>query len=84
MAGVFTLIISLSFIYTLYLQIFSTNSKKTLIFAKDDNHATEIVDVAKDVFKSEFEKETIPEKFVQKIYKRGQCFISIALTVVFI
>lgn len=34
MAGVFTLIISLSFIYTLYLQIFSTNSKKTLIFAK--------------------------------------------------
>ena len=45
---------------------------KTLIFAKDDNHATEIVDVAKDVFKSEFEKETIPEKFVQKItYSAG-------------
>ena len=40
---------------------------KTLIFAKDDNHATEIVDIAKDVFKPEFENDTIPEKFVQKI-----------------
>ena len=45
---------------------------KTLIFAKDDNHATEIVDIAKDVFKSEFENEAIPEKFVQKItYSAG-------------
>lgn len=40
---------------------------KTLIFAKDDNHATEIVDIAKDVFKPEFENDAIPEKFVQKI-----------------
>lgn len=45
---------------------------KTLIFAKDDNHATEIVDIAKDVFKSEFEDDAIPEKFVQKItYSAG-------------
>ncbi len=45
---------------------------KTLIFAKDDNHATEIVDIAKDVFKSEFENDAIPEKFVQKItYSAG-------------
>ena len=45
---------------------------KTLIFAKDDNHATEIVDVAKDVFKVEFENKAIPEKFVQKItYSAG-------------
>lgn len=45
---------------------------KTLIFAKDDNHATEIVDIAKDVFKPEFENNAIPEKFVQKItYSAG-------------
>lgn len=45
---------------------------KTLIFAKDDNHASEIVDIAKDVFKTEFENEAIPEKFVQKItYSAG-------------
>ena len=40
---------------------------KTLIFAKDDNHATEIVDVAKEVFKDEFELGEVPENFVQKI-----------------
>lgn len=45
---------------------------KTLIFAKDDNHATEIVDIAKDAFKCEFENDAIPEKFVQKItYSAG-------------
>ena len=45
---------------------------KTLIFAKDDNHATEIVDIAKDVFKCEFENDAMPEKFVQKItYSAG-------------
>ena len=45
---------------------------KTLIFAKDDNHATDIVDIAKAVFKTEFENEAIPEKFVQKItYSAG-------------
>lgn len=38
-----------------------------MIFAKDDNHATEIVDIAKNVFKPEFENDAIPEKFVQKI-----------------
>ena len=27
---------------------------KTLIFAKDDNHATEIVDMTKEVFQNEF------------------------------
>lgn len=45
---------------------------KTLIFAKDDNHATEIVDMAKEVFKGEFENGKVPEHFVQKItYSSG-------------
>lgn len=45
---------------------------KTLIFAKDDNHATEIVDIAQEVFKTEFENNALPENFVQKItYSAG-------------
>lgn len=40
---------------------------KTLIFAKDDNHATEIVEAVKDVFGPEFESDEVPEHFVQKI-----------------
>ena len=45
---------------------------KTLIFAKDDNHATEIVEGVKDVFCDEFEDGQIPEHFVQKItYSSG-------------
>lgn len=40
---------------------------KTLIFAKDDNHATQIVEVAKQVFGAEFEDGVVPEHFVQKI-----------------
>lgn len=40
---------------------------KTLIFAKDDNHATQIVEVAKEVFGEEFEDGIVPEHFVQKI-----------------
>ncbi|NWO20657.1 DEAD/DEAH box helicase family protein [Oribacterium sp. oral taxon 102] len=45
---------------------------KTLIFAKDDNHASEIVEGVKDVFKSEFDNEEVPEHFVQKItYSSG-------------
>ena len=45
---------------------------KTLIFAKDDNHATEIVEGVKDVFKDEFENHECPEHFVQKItYSSG-------------
>lgn len=45
---------------------------KTLIFAKDDNHATEIVNVAKEVFGSVFEGGVVPENFVQKItYSSG-------------
>lgn len=45
---------------------------KTLIFAKDDNHATEIVDIAEEVFKIEFENNELPENFVQKItYSAG-------------
>ena len=40
---------------------------KTLIFAKDDYHATQIVDVAKQVFGEEFEDGVTPEHFVQKI-----------------
>lgn len=45
---------------------------KTLIFAKDDNHATEIVKMVKEVFKNEFPNKEIPENFVQKItYSAG-------------
>ena len=40
---------------------------KTLIFAKNDHHATEIVEAVKDVFKSEFPTGAVPEHFVQKI-----------------
>ena len=40
---------------------------KTLIFAKDDNHATEIVNMTKEVFWNEFENGKVPENFVQKI-----------------
>lgn len=40
---------------------------KTLIFTKNDNHATEIVEAVKDVFKSEFPNNEVPEHFVQKI-----------------
>lgn len=40
---------------------------KTLIFAKDDNHATQIVAVAKEVFAEEFDDGALPEHFVQKI-----------------
>lgn len=45
---------------------------KTLIFAKDDNHATQIVNIVKEVFKENFENKEVPEKFVQKItYSAG-------------
>ena len=45
---------------------------KTLIFAKDDNHATEIVEIATEVFKVEFDGGVLPENFVQKItYSAG-------------
>ena len=40
---------------------------KALIFAKNDNHATEIVEAVKDVFKGEFPNNEVPEHFVQKI-----------------
>ena len=40
---------------------------KTLIFAKNDNHATEIVEAVKEVFKDNFENGEVPEHFVQKI-----------------
>ncbi|MBQ3757602.1 MAG: DEAD/DEAH box helicase family protein [Oscillospiraceae bacterium] len=40
---------------------------KTLIFAKNDQHATKIVEVAKEVFGTEFEGGAVPEHFVQKI-----------------
>ncbi|MCR5344884.1 MAG: DEAD/DEAH box helicase family protein [Lachnospiraceae bacterium] len=44
---------------------------KTLIFAKDDNHATEIVDIVREVFKPEF-NGNVPKNFVQKItYSAG-------------
>lgn len=45
---------------------------KTLIFAKDDHHATEIVNIVKEVFAENFEDNIVPEKFVQKItYSAG-------------
>ena len=45
---------------------------KTLIFAKDDNHATQIVDCAKKVFGEKFPNGEVPENFVQKItYSAG-------------
>ena len=40
---------------------------KTLIFAKDDNHAKQIVEICKEVFKEKFSNKVIPDKFVQKI-----------------
>ena len=40
---------------------------KTLVFAKDDNHATQIVEIARQVFGEEFEGGAVPERFVQKI-----------------
>lgn len=44
---------------------------KTLIFAKDDNHATQIVKSAKEVFGEKFGGE-VPDKYVQKItYSAG-------------
>lgn len=45
---------------------------KTLIFAKDDNHASEIVDRVKEVFAEDFDNGKVPESFVQKItYSAG-------------
>lgn len=45
---------------------------KTLIFAKNDNHATEIVEVAKEVFGELFDSSEVPEHFAQKItYSSG-------------
>ena len=45
---------------------------KTLIFAKDDHHATEIVEQCKKVFGEKFESGEVPEGFVQKItYSAG-------------
>ncbi len=45
---------------------------KTLIFAKDDNHATQIVECAKKVFAEKFQSGEVPETFVQKItYSAG-------------
>lgn len=40
---------------------------KTLIFAKDDNHATEIVKIVAKVFGEKFHDGKVPEHFVQKI-----------------
>lgn len=45
---------------------------KTLIFAKSDKHADEIVKAVKEVFKEKFADEQLPEDFVQKItYSAG-------------
>lgn len=45
---------------------------KTLIFAKDDNHATQIAEMAKKVFGECFKENKVPNNFVQKItYSAG-------------
>lgn len=45
---------------------------KTLIFAKNDKHADEIVGVAKEVFGEKFNNNEVPDGFVQKItYSAG-------------
>ena len=45
---------------------------KTLIFAKDDNHATQIVNTVKTVFEEKFDNSILPDEFVQKItYSAG-------------
>ena len=40
---------------------------KTLIFAKNDKHADEIVSAVKEVFGEKFSTNCVPDKFVQKI-----------------
>ena len=40
---------------------------KTLIFAKDDNHAKQIVEICEEVFKEKFTNNVLPNGFVQKI-----------------
>ena len=40
---------------------------KTLIFAKDDNHAKVIVKICEEVFREKFENKKLPKGFVQKI-----------------
>ena len=45
---------------------------KTLIFAKDDNHADQIVKIARKVFGEKFDYGQLPENYVQKItYSAG-------------
>ena len=45
---------------------------KTLIFAKSDKHADEIIEAIKDVFKEKFDGKDIPDGFAQKItYSAG-------------
>lgn len=45
---------------------------KTLIFAKNDNHATKIVEIAQKVFAEKFPNGKVPDNFVQKItYSAG-------------
>lgn len=45
---------------------------KTLIFAKDDHHASKIVSIVEEVFSENFKDGKWPEKFVQKItYSAG-------------
>lgn len=40
---------------------------KTLIFAKNDNHATQIVEAVKKVFAEKFNDNRVPDNFVKKI-----------------
>lgn len=45
---------------------------KTLIFAKNDNHATQIVEAVKRVFGEKFKDNKVPDNFVKKItYSAG-------------
>ena len=68
----------ISYKNAIYEDLYSNREKKweyipkTLIFAKDDNHATKIVDIARNVFKEEFDNDELPENYIQKItYSAG-------------
>lgn len=62
----------------IYTDLYPTRKKdwayipKTLVFAKNDYHASQLVDIIKEVFSEQFENNSVPEGFVQKItYSAG-------------
>lgn len=67
-----------SYMESIYTDLYPEREKnwnyipKTLIFAKDDNHATKIVEIAQKVFAEKFPNGKVPDNFVQKItYSAG-------------